>query len=202
MNALRRYRPRHATVVAYLALFIALGGTSYAVATGSIGSPQIKDNSVRSKDIRNNEVRSKDVKDGSLVAADFDDARLPRGRPGRQGRTGPAGPAVAGPQGAQGPAGVSGLERVRTDSAANSDSPKLVVATCPAGKRVIGTGANITGAKNGATSTSFVTDVVIDSIIPSPETTVPGSVTVNALEEQATNDNWSITAYAMCVSVP
>ncbi len=36
-----------------LALFIVLGGTSYAVATNSIGSAQIKNNSVRSTDVRN-----------------------------------------------------------------------------------------------------------------------------------------------------
>jgi hypothetical protein len=47
--------------VAYLALFIALSGTSYAVAAGSIGSRQIRDNSVRSKDIRDGNVRAKDV---------------------------------------------------------------------------------------------------------------------------------------------
>ena len=34
---LRSYRPGHATVVAYIALFIALGGTSYGFATGSTG---------------------------------------------------------------------------------------------------------------------------------------------------------------------
>jgi hypothetical protein len=48
-------------VVAYLALFVALSGTSYAVAAGSIGSRQIRDNSVRSKDIRDGNVRAKDV---------------------------------------------------------------------------------------------------------------------------------------------
>ena len=40
-----------ANVTSLLALFIALGGTSYAVAT--IGTKQIKNNSVRSVDVRN-----------------------------------------------------------------------------------------------------------------------------------------------------
>jgi hypothetical protein len=40
-----------------LALFVALGGTSYAVATGSIDSREIKNSTVRSKDIRNGGVR-------------------------------------------------------------------------------------------------------------------------------------------------
>ena len=43
-------RPTHPTIVAYLALFVALGGTAYAAAT--IGSAEIKDNSIRGKDIR------------------------------------------------------------------------------------------------------------------------------------------------------
>jgi len=49
-----------------LAMFIALGGTSYAVATGSIGTKQIKNNSVRSSDVRNGTLSSRDVKRGSL----------------------------------------------------------------------------------------------------------------------------------------
>ena len=53
-----------ANVTSLLALFIALGGTSYAVAT--IGTKQIKNNSVRSVDIRNGSVVSRDVKRGGL----------------------------------------------------------------------------------------------------------------------------------------
>ncbi len=37
----------------FLALFVVLGGTSYAVAAGSIDSRAIKNNTVRSTDIRN-----------------------------------------------------------------------------------------------------------------------------------------------------
>ncbi len=45
-SELRSYRPGHGTVVAYLALFVALGGTSYGLATGSIDGREIKNNSV------------------------------------------------------------------------------------------------------------------------------------------------------------
>lgn len=55
-----------ANVTSLLALFIALGGTSYAVATNSIGTKQIKNNSVRSSDVRNGSLSSRDVKRGSL----------------------------------------------------------------------------------------------------------------------------------------
>jgi hypothetical protein len=109
---LDRVRPRfnHATVVAYLALFLALGGVSYGVATGSIDSREIKNNNVRSKDIRDNNLQSRDIRNGtvksidvgngSLMAADFAAGQLPAGAQGPQG--------PQGAQGAQGPKGDKG----------------------------------------------------------------------------------------------
>jgi len=67
-------RPRHGTVVAYLALFVALGGTAYAAAT--IGSAQVIDDSLRSVDLKDNAaVLSRDVVNdtvtgGGLAGAD------------------------------------------------------------------------------------------------------------------------------------
>ena len=57
-------RPSHATIVAYLALFTALGGSAYAAAT--IGSREIKDNSIRSRDVRNQALTGRDVDERSL----------------------------------------------------------------------------------------------------------------------------------------
>ena len=105
-------KPRHATVVAYLALFVALGGSSYAAVR--IGSTQIVDNSVRSKDIRNNEIRSTDVLNGSLVAGDFKAGQLPAGP---RGETGPPGP--QGEAGAPGRAATSLFAYIR-DTGASS----------------------------------------------------------------------------------
>lgn len=79
--------------VAYLALVMAMGGTSYAAA-------QLPHDSVGSAQIRKSAVRSSDVKDGALRAKDFAAGDLPAGA------TGPAGP--AGPQGPAGPAGPGG----------------------------------------------------------------------------------------------
>src|SRR5215203_5536470 len=94
---------RHQTLGA-IALFVALGGTSFAVATGSIDSREIKNNTVHSKDIRNNDIRSKDVRNGSLLARDFKLGQLPAGPQGPKGDTGAPG--------AQGEPGISGLQRV------------------------------------------------------------------------------------------
>lgn len=57
-------RPSHATIVAYLALFTALGGSAYAAAT--IGSAEIKNNSIRSRDVRNQTLTGKDINERSL----------------------------------------------------------------------------------------------------------------------------------------
>jgi hypothetical protein len=48
-------------IVALTALFVALGGVSYGVATGSIDSREIKNSSIRSKDVRNNSLTGADV---------------------------------------------------------------------------------------------------------------------------------------------
>lgn len=64
-----RDRLTYANVMATLAVFIALGGSSYAIVT--VGSREIRDNSVRSRDLRNNDVRGKDVRNHSLSGADI-----------------------------------------------------------------------------------------------------------------------------------
>ena len=58
-------------VVAYLALFVALGGTSYGLAAGSVDSREIKNNTIRTRDIRNNEVRSRDIRNRTIVGRDL-----------------------------------------------------------------------------------------------------------------------------------
>ena len=64
-----RRRPTHATAVAYLALFVALGGSAYAVSVGTIGSRELRDNDVRGKDIRDHNVRARDINQRSLAYA-------------------------------------------------------------------------------------------------------------------------------------
>ena len=74
--------------VALIALFVALGGVSYAAATlprDSVGTAQIKRSAVTSAK----------VKDGSLLARDFKAGQLPRGEQGpagERGATGAVGP--------------------------------------------------------------------------------------------------------------
>ena len=103
--------------VAYLALFVALGGTSWAAVNlprNSVGTAQLKPGAVASSDLRTNAVTSQKVRDGSLTPADFARGALgsagsSSGAPGAQGLPGAPGPqGPAGPTGAQGPTGPGG----------------------------------------------------------------------------------------------
>jgi hypothetical protein len=63
-----RKRLSYSNVTATAALFIALGGTSYAVIR--IDSGDVVDNSLRSADLRNNSVRGRDIRDRTLHGRD------------------------------------------------------------------------------------------------------------------------------------
>ena len=81
----------------------------------------------------------------------------------------------------------NGLELV-TATSPSSSSNKSVTATCPSGKRLLGSGAELTGARG---------QVILDGLMPNPGLT---AVAVNALEDEGagTAQSWSVTAYAIC----
>jgi hypothetical protein len=68
MHAWLRRHISYGNVVATLALFVAIGGTSYAALR--IGSRDIRDNSIRSVDVRNNRITSRDIRNRGLRARD------------------------------------------------------------------------------------------------------------------------------------
>ena len=69
MSPRLKARPRHGTVVAYLALFLALAGGAVAAAT--IGSGDVVNNSLKSADLKNAAgVKGADVKQSSLRGPD------------------------------------------------------------------------------------------------------------------------------------
>jgi hypothetical protein len=104
-----------ANLVAYLALFVALGGSSYAavrLTPGSVGTRALAKGAVTNANLAQNSVTSKNVANGSLTRADFKSGIL--GGTGaasapakhKAGATGPAGP--QGEPGPTGPAGRNG----------------------------------------------------------------------------------------------
>lgn len=87
-------------VVSFLALFVALGGTGYAVS-------RLPANSVSSRQVKDNSLLSRDIRDGSLQARDFASGTLLKGDAGAAGAPGPKGdpgdPGAPGAPGAPGP---------------------------------------------------------------------------------------------------
>lgn len=121
--------PSYANVVSTLALFIALGGVSYAAV-------QLPANSIKTKHIRNNAVTL-----GKISPNARESLRGQAGAPGPAGVAGSAGP--VGPMGLTGPAGQSGADGVDgadgvngTDGAAGpTGAPGPTGATGPAGEQ-------------------------------------------------------------------
>jgi hypothetical protein len=115
-------RPAHSTVVAYAALFIALTGSAYAVATirgrdigdDAIRNRHIHENAVRGEQIAPSSIGSSEIIFNSLTGRDIDESTLDL-PPGAQGPEGPRGPQGAkgdpGPTGPTGPTGAPGTSQ-------------------------------------------------------------------------------------------
>jgi hypothetical protein len=128
-------RPGYANVVSSLALFVALGGTSYAAMT--VTGREVRDGSLTGRDIRNGSITSADVRNGSLRSGDLLSGTA-TGAPGPAGPQGERGPAGApGPQGERGPstayAFVSAADRRMVDPV----STELGHLDLPGGKYVL-----------------------------------------------------------------
>ena len=177
MNEQKRRRPPRpspALVVACVALFVALTGTSIAavgivIPRNSVGTPQLKKGSVTSVK----------VKDGALFLQDFAAAE-------RLKLQGPKGD--KGDPGAQGGPGLAGIEIVDVATANDSSATKQVFAECPANKRVIAGGANLntTGAGTPALQASLPLNNGWRAFGSEP---VPYA------------GNWHVRAYAICANV-
>ena len=84
----------------------------------------------------------------------------------------------------------AGLQLVTATSPTTSSS-KGVTATCPTGKRVVGTGADLAGGLG---------QVVLDDIAPNAGLT---AVTAFGVEDgNGTTNNWTIRAFAVCANPP
>jgi hypothetical protein len=71
VKSILRRRPSPALVIALIALFISLSGVAYGVATGSIDSREIKQNTIRTGDLRNNEIRTRDMRNNEVRGIDI-----------------------------------------------------------------------------------------------------------------------------------
>jgi hypothetical protein len=186
-------KPQHLTfanVVAFIALFVALGGVSWAAVTlpaGSVGTRQLKPGAVNSVKVR----------DGSLLARDFKIGQLSRGAagaPGPKGDTGPKG--APGPKGDPGAPGSTNFV-VRQSSApdvAGGGGQVLFRVQCAAGEQAVGGGAGV-GA-SGTASELEQTFPIGDDGVPLADGDTPTgweSFVKNTSAAAAT-----ATAYAVC----
>lgn len=87
-----RHWPSPALIISIVSLFVALGGTGYAI---TVTGKTVKNNSLTGRDVKNNSLTSKDIKDRSLRVRDFLPGELPGTGGGAPGRTGAAGSALA-----------------------------------------------------------------------------------------------------------
>ncbi|HEX3242934.1 MAG TPA: hypothetical protein VHQ97_07630 [Solirubrobacterales bacterium] len=168
---LKLRRPSHATVVAYLALLIALGGGAYA-------ADQLSKNSVGNRQLKRNSVTSLKVKDGSLRPEDF------------------AQRALQGAEGPQGPPGIPGTSRgFQAFGSVNYDK----FSSSPFGSTVVSLGvppgAYFATASVGAETVNAITSTVICRLINEGGAGVR-SATMRAqpVREDSTADNFTLTA--------
>jgi hypothetical protein len=137
---LRRVLDRltYANVVATLALFIALGGTSYAalkLPKNSVSSTQIKTGAVHSSEISDRTIRLQDLSTSAR--------RSLRGQTGAQGAPGPAGPA--------GPAAVKHFAAVSAAGGFVRGDAKSGGRDSAIGTYTVGFGESVSGCAYSAT---------------------------------------------------
>ena len=86
-------------------------------------------------------------------------------------------------------AAVPGLVRVQATSGFNSVSKPSPVVTCPAGKRIVGVGAELNGAGG---------QVIINEVVPNATLTSARAIAYEDASGYA--GSWSVTVYANCAN--
>jgi hypothetical protein len=195
----------YANVMATLALFIALGGGSYAAARlsrNSVGPNEIAPNAVKRSEIARNAVASSEVLNGSLRAQDF--ARFPSGPRGDRGSQGPRGDrGPQGDRGAQGPRGPAGadaaanvLVRLGTSVTVPASGTSMLLALCNPPERAVSGGASFDVLPEFAQITSSYPT-------QNAEGSIPTSWTVGVHHAASTGTgagDITFQSYAVCVS--
>ncbi|MGZ4270414.1 MAG: hypothetical protein ACXVSX_14540 [Solirubrobacteraceae bacterium] len=151
MATLRRLRQRltYANVTATAALFVALGGSSYAAVTlprNSVGAAQLRKSSVRSDKVRD---RSLEVRDLSLRARES-----LRGQRGPVGPQGPPGGTGSSGSSSGGTSGIGLVYRTATGSVGASAS-NSTTASCDPGQHVTGGGLRVDTGSDASARESY-----------------------------------------------
>jgi len=204
---LRRVRPRlsYANLLSTTALFIALGGASYAATTlprDSVGASQLKPDAVTPTKVAPSTVRLFTGREGPRGT------RGPLGAKGPLGIQGPAG--AQGPQGSQGPLGLQGAtgssgvtnliivtaQKTITAGTATTAADSTVTATCPSGARATGGSAEASEG-TGLFSVEARPDPASSGATP---TGWQAFIMANNQSSFTPTDDVVIVAYAICAS--
>jgi len=151
-----RDRLTYANVVATMALFVALGGSSYAALTlprNSVGAKQLKRDSVSKSELTSGSVRSSEIRNGSITVADVS--------PNAQA-------VLRGPAGPPGPAGVSLRSSIDVTGAQVAGNATLTEPAGP-GKRLISFGSSVAGCTPTASLARIGSDPGAGSIVTAIE---------------------------------
>jgi hypothetical protein len=203
---MRKPRLTYSNLTATLALFLALGGSSYAAITisgqnvrnGTLTGSDLKNESVKGRDVDNGSLTGSDLKNGSLLAADFKAGELPSGPAGPQGAPGPQGD--IGPQGPSGASNVVARRINRNLPAPDSGEVTIetAVASCEPGERAVGGGAGITNILEGF-SLMIMSEPVEDDGSPPEDGDVATKWRAVGVNSDVSNPQ-TMNVHVLCVS--
>jgi hypothetical protein len=187
-------------VIAYVALFFALGGTAYALGVNSVKSKHIVDNQVKSADVRDDTfggggLGANDLQPGSVGTSELTDESLSQSdlAPSSVGSSEIDFNVVGRPEIADNTIGSGELlaideVTVTTDCVDTGCGEITATAPCPAGKQIISGGFDT----NGLPGASW-------EILQSRRTVAGGWVVVG--QSPQASPSASLTAYAYCLTI-
>jgi hypothetical protein len=200
-------RPDHVTLVAYLALFVALGGVSYAAVTlpmNSIGEKQLKKDSVGSAEIKSGAVGAAELKKGAVGSGQMRDGSVDAEKLTRslhdQLQAVARQSAAPGASGQKGDPGAKGEKGVR-GADGSPDSAQQVLGKL---KSIQGSGSGmdadrLDGTESGAFGRVLTAYRVVDAGPPVSLVTVPGYGQL--LGDCISEASWT-TEWAQTISAP
>jgi hypothetical protein len=156
-----RLRPSPAMVVAFIALFVAIGGSSYAVTRlppKSVGAKQIRTGAVRTVHIARNAVTGAKIKNGSITGADIKVSSLGGVASAAVATNATHAGAAAGVDKITYVSAAGGVPPAPPPDPATGNQPTVVSgasATCPAGTLVSGGGVGVVDNVNTSVVDSF-----------------------------------------------
>lgn len=208
MRQLRK-RLTFANVVSCIALFLALGGATYAaktskvktqdLANGAVTKPKLRNGAVTASKLRNRAVTGRKVAVGAIGTEQLAKASVRSEQLGGGVVTEAKIKAGAVSSSKLSPSFLAQLVRevsyANAESAVDSEGAKTVTALCPSGKEAIGGGARVNGELEEVAVTGSNPFVAADG------TRTGWSAFARELPDEPGAKKWSLTAFAVCAEI-